>query len=41
MVTVLKEDEFWKEHIITSEAAKVWVDANTLTIVCDTHRQKW
>lgn len=40
MVTVLKEDEFWTEHIITPEAAKAWVDANTLTIVCDTHRQE-
>ena len=40
MVTVLKEDDFWTEHIITPEAAKAWVDANTLTIVCDTHRQR-
>ena len=40
MVTVLKDDEFWTEHIITPEAAKAWVDANTLTIVCDTHRQE-
>ena len=40
MVTVLKEDDFWTEHIITPEAAKTWVDANTLTIVCDTHRQE-
>ncbi|MDU2181844.1 MAG: DHH family phosphoesterase, partial [Veillonella sp.] len=40
MVTVLKEDEFWTEHIITPDAAKAWVDANTLTIVCDTHRQE-
>ena len=40
MVTVLKENEFWTEHIITPEAAKAWVDANTLTIVCDTHRQE-
>lgn len=39
MVAVLNESEFWQEHFITLEGAKVWVDANTLTIVCDTHRQ--
>ena len=41
MVNVLNESEFWKENIITAEAARVWVDANTLTVVCDTHRQEW
>ena len=40
MVAVLNESEFWQEHFITLEGAKVWVDANTLTIVCDTHRQE-
>ena len=40
MVNVLNESEFWKENIITAEAARVWVDANTLTVVCDTHRQE-
>ena len=35
MVTVLKEDEFWTEHIITPDAAKAWVDANTLTLVTE------
>ncbi len=40
MVGVLNESEFWQEHFITLEGAKVWVDANTLTIVCDTHRQE-
>ena len=40
MVNVLNESEFWQENIITAEAARVWVDANTLTVVCDTHRQE-
>ena len=38
MVHVLVEDEFWKTHIITPAEAKLWADANTLVIVCDTHR---
>ena len=38
MVHVLVEDEFWKTHIITPAEAKLWADANTLAIVCDTHR---
>ncbi|PQL20253.1 RNA-binding protein [Veillonella denticariosi JCM 15641] len=38
MVHVLDEDEFWEEHIITAEAARNWVEPNTLVIVCDTHR---
>ena len=38
MVHVLEEDEFWKTHIITPAEAKLWADANTLAIVCDTHR---
>lgn len=40
MMNVLNESEFWQENIITAEAARVWVDANTLTVVCDTHRQE-
>lgn len=38
MVHVLGEDEFWKTHILTPAEAKLWADANTLAIVCDTHR---
>ena len=38
MVHVLVEDEFWKTHILTPAEAKLWADANTLAIVCDTHR---
>lgn len=38
MVNFLDKDEFWHAHMITPEMAEEWVDANTLVIVCDTHR---